>query len=167
MQPSSTPDPLVLAALAQYGATMLQVQTFELSLAALVLAAELRPDRHGKSLEREVSKMFSSTWHLAQNASASEMKNRLKGKISDELTTEISALIGWRNFLAHRYLRMRFFRGGPKELSASGEVVAELLRLGQAFADGSNRVGAESTRILGSREGDSSERAGLIRGALE
>ena len=77
-------------------------------------------------------------WKLVHKASAGRMRERLAGKVPQDLMTEIEVLVSCRNFLAHRYLRTRLAAAtGELSLRASPEDLVELMRLQRAFADGS------------------------------
>lgn len=108
-QPHAELNPLLLLVLAQYGGAMLTVQAWEAQLASLVAAAELPSGgKKASSLERAVKRSVNKSWHLLHNASAGELRNRLRANvdgelISDELLDEISNLIedlveGWPPF---------------------------------------------------------------------
>lgn len=152
---SATPgftDPFIAATLTQYGAAMLVVQSWEVSLAALVGAASLKPPQ-GKpaQLERAIRKAVKKAWKLLQNSTASELRNQLTVLIDDEtitdrLVAEISTLNEWRNFLAHRYLRSRLFDGST--LASTPAHVVELFKIGQAFGANSERIGAATQAKL-------------------
>jgi hypothetical protein len=157
MEGVKPPMPLAMQwVLAQYGATMLAVQGFELLLAGLVQVAEFDPARldrpgpplPGKRLERTVRKSLKNTWHLVQVASASEMRRRLEGKVADELMTEITVLTKWRDFLAHRYLRTRLVGSSESAPVVDPGLAIELFELGKAFGECSERIREETASIM-------------------
>lgn len=147
-------SPFLPWVLAQYGATMACVQAWEAQLAVLAGAASLKPSSGRKvNLERDLRKATRQSWHLLQKASASELRNLLRDKaesdvITDELLTEISDLIRWRDFLAHRYLRSRVMQDGG--MRPTPQQAVELFKLGQSFSESSTRVGNATATILGS-----------------
>ena len=108
-----------------YGATMQQVQSFELVLASLVVAVGLMPPSNPPA---DADEFLNEMWKLVHKASAGRMRERLAGKIPEDLMTEIEALVSWRNFLAHRYLRTRLAAAtGELSLRASPEDLVELI----------------------------------------
>lgn len=146
--------PLFAWIMSQYGAAMLQVQTFEATLANFVGVIEADAkvrDPAGQqpaSLERALRPVIKRSWHLLQRASASEMRRRVEGKIDEQLLTDISTMIGWRDFLAHRYLRVRLFPSGGSDPQPTPQIAAELLEIGQAFGELTKRVGAAATAVI-------------------
>jgi hypothetical protein len=108
-----------LAVLRAYGMTMLRVQLFERNLAALVAALErgkLGRSRDFKSAERfaaHLDKLTSKMVDLFQRASAKRLLNMLPADFDPALGAEISALIPWRDRLAHRYLFEKLVEGPP------------------------------------------------------
>jgi hypothetical protein len=144
--------------MSQYGAAMLQVQMFEMTLATLVAVAE-----HGP--RQDLRRSIKRTWHLFSKASASEMKRRLKGKVEAELFAEIVELIGWRDYLTHRYLRQRLFDpAAPSVMREDATLLVELLQLGEAFAEISNRVNEVTFGIVDASS--ASEAPEAVRAAL-
>lgn len=114
------PDPTDIdaAVLGAYGATMLTVQTFERSLAVLVLAQETQPwkNRTFKTDEQckaYVGKQISRAIDVFQRSSAKALRNRLPDSFDLKLKDQITALIVWRDRLAHRYLVEHARLGGP------------------------------------------------------
>jgi len=157
---------------AQYGGAMLQVQAFEANLASLLLVAERSPTPEPTTSYRPAVKLLKRAKHLLDHGSASEMRNALKGKIAEDLLIEISELVEWRNFLAHRYLRARLFERSATELNTDFGMVVELLELGKAFGACSQRVNAEKTRLmatwnLDAPSGEAMQQAAIVRAALE
>jgi hypothetical protein len=101
------PDLTEMPELYLYGATMLEVQVWELALATLRFAVEVDPSRKPKKLERELARSIKRSWHFYRKATATENLKSLQGSEyeDDELLTELEALIPIRTRLAHRYLR--------------------------------------------------------------
>lgn len=101
MQPKLPPrvqvTPVVMAeyaVMASYGRTMLAVQAFEQVLAAAAMVAQLRAsidalppgtNLSGKSLERRLRKYAARATHLFHHASASALRNELRGKLDERL----------------------------------------------------------------------------------
>ena len=133
-RPSSVRRDLdMLAVLAQYGRTMLAVQQFEVSLALL---AHLTSDDLGKMrkvTKRSMLVVIRRQIHLFQRASASELRNELKGRIEADLIDKISRAIKYRDVLAHRYLRERV-RSDDERLFKNG-THDELIRLAVMFSE--------------------------------
>jgi hypothetical protein len=149
--PGQTPaaTPQLVAAMGMYAATMLTVQSFELSLAGLVVAAEIGSTTPEQAWSAEIARLFASTWRLVHQSSAGSMENRLRGKVPPPLLVEIKALISWRNFLAHRYLRTRLYTAGPTiTVSAKPDDLIELIALSNAFTAGNVKVTAATQEIL-------------------
>jgi hypothetical protein len=141
-------EPPILAVLGQYGLAMFQVQAFEGSLAALVSVAEANPTKR-ETLDRALQRSLKTTTHLFQRASAAELHRRLVGKLDDDLLADVRALIDWRDFLAHRYLRTRLL-GAQYELrvDAAANLITELTELGTAFHKTMARVLEASNAIV-------------------
>jgi hypothetical protein len=134
---SIDPDSLMAATVGFYGGAMMQVQMFELVLAGLVLAVELTPPSEPPP---DPEAFLKKAWDLVHKASADRMRRRLKGNVPDDLLREIVALVSWRNFLAHRYLRTRLTAPDGASMRATGPDAAELMKLTWAFRDGTQRV---------------------------
>jgi len=64
------PDVTNMPELYLYGATMLQVQVWELALATLRFAVGVDPARAPKKLEREVARSIKQGWHFYRKATA-------------------------------------------------------------------------------------------------
>jgi hypothetical protein len=89
-----------------YGATMMAVQTFERSLATLVLVLGVKK-RSPKTPERAARKFVQAikrSLHIYQRASAAELRDKLPDDFDAELMADIELLIDLRDRLAHRYL---------------------------------------------------------------
>ncbi len=137
---------LMTAVMGFYGTTMQQVQSFELVLAGFVVAVGLTPP---STPPADPEAFLNEMWKLVHKASAGRMRERLAGKIPEDLVTEIEALVSWRNFFAHRYLRTRLVAAtGELSLRASPEDLVELMRLQRAFADGSRRLHEGTAAVL-------------------
>lgn len=146
------------AVMAQYGNTMLAVQSFEQALAGLVVvvehAAEARAARDSpgaprshKSFERRLRRSAKRIAHLFHAASANELRKALDGKVDDELLEEITPLLEWRNFLAHSYLIARLAPGGSK-LNPQQAHLDELAELATAFGAAARRINVAVQAIM-------------------
>jgi len=143
---SKPPDPTTLdaAVLVTYGATMLAVQAFERSLAALVLVLEARPwktrtfksDEHFRSYLR---KAIPRAIDVFQRASAKALRNKLPADFDPELKEEIERLIMWRDRLAHRYLVENARPGSPH---FQPELFVELWQICKPFQEMSVKLNA-------------------------
>jgi hypothetical protein len=137
-----------------YGATMLEVQSLELAIAILVLVVETEPGKKSNaSLERQLKKILKRSQEAFQRNPVSVLRNKLKGKIADELYVAIDEFIPQRNHLAHSFLRERlasaeegggFKRGSALALTErcrdfrrlNREVIAERERVLATFPQG-------------------------------
>jgi hypothetical protein len=141
---SIEPQAELAAVMAQYGAAMLEVQAFEAALAALVGVLDIKPGtgdepaRSPRAVERSLRRVIKHNWHLFNTASASEATRNLEGRIETGLLDDISALLGWRDFLAHRYFRTRL--GTTLEGVDVTGLVLELYELGRAFGEVRARI---------------------------
>jgi hypothetical protein len=101
------PDVTNMPELYLYGATMLQVQVWELALATLRFAIGVDPARAPKKLEGEVARSIKQSWHFYRKATATEnFKSLQDAEYQDkDLLAEVETLIPIRTRLAHRYLR--------------------------------------------------------------
>jgi hypothetical protein len=120
----------------EYGATMAAVQFFETTLATLVIAIEADPETPSARWSDE--QRARNIWHLLQRATASEMKQRLRGRFEPRFLEQIAALITWRDFLAHRYLRVRLFPESLTKPVADPSLIAELRDIRSAFREATN-----------------------------
>jgi hypothetical protein len=88
-----------------YGAVMGQVQSFEVVLAALALALEADPTKTSNaSLRRQIRKAIKTARHAFQSGSAAASRDRLKGRIDEDLYEVVDSLVSDRNRLAHSFL---------------------------------------------------------------
>jgi hypothetical protein len=142
-QPASDLGPTE-ALFAKYGQTMHAVQVYEISLATLTFVVLLAKSSKLRSSGEDG--MVKKIRHLSQRATANEMRGELVGAIDEQLLDEIVTLIGWRNFLAHRYLRTRFY-DARLQVHATDEQIDELERLRVAFAEGVHPVAAAREQI--------------------
>ncbi|HEV2974522.1 MAG TPA: hypothetical protein VGX69_05940 [Solirubrobacteraceae bacterium] len=131
-------------ALTMYGATMLSVQAFERSLAALTLALgakpwKTKPFKSPEHMHRYLGRLFSRIAHAFQKASAAELRKMLPAGLDPDLVAEIDGLIKWRGRLAHRYLIEKMVLGAGG-LSFKPGVPVELLRVSQQFAATGKKV---------------------------
>jgi hypothetical protein len=73
-------------------------------------------------------------------------------ELREPLTSNIKNLIKWRDFLAHRYLRVRLVKprqsAAPAVIDADAETIVELHELAQAFAETATRIHEEVARLL-------------------
>lgn len=84
--------------------------------------------------------------HVFQRASASELRNEIRGHIEDEkLMEQISTAVKWRDLLAHRYLIQRIRRGGDRMFRKG--TLSELIRLTNDF----NQVDAALAEVWKAR----------------
>jgi hypothetical protein len=99
--------------LAIYGALMQQVQTFEVLLATLALLVESDPKQASNAgLERQLKKAIVKGVHAFQNGSPAASRDRLQGKIPEDLFGELADLVPPRNRLAHSFLVQQTVDGG-------------------------------------------------------
>ncbi len=103
----AVPDVTKMPELYLYGATMLEIQVWELALATLRFAVEVDPSRIPKKLEREIARSIKQSWHLYRKATATEnLKSLQDAEYPDkDLLAEVETLVPIRTRLAHRYLR--------------------------------------------------------------
>lgn len=148
------PSPALMMALGLYGSAMLQVQMFEMALAVLVSVAEIGRSS-SSSWQRELREVIRTKWHRFNRASASELVRLLDDtpvQLGEPLASNIKNLIKWRDFLAHRYLRVRLVKSRssarPAVIDADADTVIELQELAQAFAETATRIHGEVARLL-------------------
>jgi hypothetical protein len=129
------------AVMASYGHAMLAVQAFERTLAVALMIAELTeavarrdPDKRlaPKAVDRRLRVIGKRILHTFNTASASELRNCLRGRLDQGLIDEIDPLIEWRDFLAHRYLIARVGQFGSA-LKPHQDHIHELADLAEAF----------------------------------
>lgn len=125
-----------------YGATMLQLQGFEVVLASVAEVIRHEP-KAGRPMTPErmgaiLTKSMRRRWHVYRKASASEhLRGDGSGRrdISDELpeglADRINDLIHVRNDLAHRFLRQRVLRGADGEPRFKPGTLLRLLEIGR------------------------------------
>ena len=103
--PDVDPDRSAYDLFAIYGALMQQVQTYELLLATLALIVEADPQRvSNASLERQLRNAIRKGVHAFQRGSPSHSRDRIEGRVSEKLFSEVSELVDERNRLAHAFL---------------------------------------------------------------
>ena len=103
--PDVDPDRSAYDLFAIYGALMQQVQTYELLLATLALIVEADPRRiSNASLERQLRNAIRRGVHAFQRGSPSQSRDRIEGRVSEELFSEVAGLVEERNRLAHAFL---------------------------------------------------------------
>jgi hypothetical protein len=133
-QPAFRPDATGVFYL--YGAVMLGVQTFERSLATLVLVLgrnrRTRELKTPQAVARALQKALDRAVNAYQKASASALRNDLPEDFDAELLKEIEGMIRWRDTLAHRYLVEKLLLdGGPNQFQP--DTAEELMKLGTGF----------------------------------
>lgn len=133
------------ALFAKYGQTMHAVQVWELNLATLTFAVMLANSARLRNSDED--EMVKKIRHLSQRVTANEMRRLLEGTVDEQLLDEIASLVGWRNFLAHRYLRTRFY-DASLQVRATDAQIDELERLRVAFAEGIGPVAAAREQIV-------------------
>ncbi len=141
----TTHDTVVAGVSAAYGATMLQVQTFEFSLAVLVGLTEVSGQAQtaeGRGLEDQLQEAIDQATRITQKITAGQAQRLLANRIDDDLLALIKPLVDWRNFLAHRYLRVRMAAGGS-QLEATPQMFVELMGLALHFRDATKRITAQ------------------------
>lgn len=128
---------------------MAVVQAWEANLAVLVGVLRLKPSS-GRPvvLEDDVRRSLRRSWSLLNHTTASKLKMDLEEMIDGEIvTTEfvegVTALVKWRDLLAHRYLRTRVV--GQTGYISNPAIVVELFQIGQAFSAWSRGI-TEMTR---------------------
>lgn len=122
---------------------MQSVQIWELTLASFRMTL----DGHGgvKSLERLVGRFIKKGWHAYQKASASEHAKEIKARFHDpEALADVDALVGVRDFLAHRFLRVRCGQGGFEN-----DATLELLHYAVRFMQSQKRLATAQSGIGG------------------
>jgi hypothetical protein len=106
----------VMMSLTNFALAMQGAQFLEYKLAILCTWVELdvQPRQTPpKNLERAMRPTVRRITHAFQKASASELRNRLRGKIDEGLIEDVSEMIKWRDRLAHRYLREQYVLPPP------------------------------------------------------
>ena len=138
-----------MSSLGTYALAMQAAQFLEMKLAILCVWAESDfTPRQVKNVEKAFRRTVRSHEHLFQRASASELRNRLDGVLPEELAEELTELIGWRDRLAHRYLREQYALDPP----IFGERMQhEMQAVSQRFQALGDKVDAETRRIAAER----------------
>lgn len=95
------------------------------------------------------------------------MRRRLEGKIPDDLLSDVAALVSWRDFLAHRYLRVRLFAESATEARPTFAMPAELFELGRAFTEVTQRVTEQTFAVLDSWPARARDTPDEVRAAFE
>jgi hypothetical protein len=146
-KPEIDPDAGIYDVMSIYGALMLQVQTFEVGLAALALMVEIDPDRVSQaSPERQLRKAIKKALHAFQAGSPSASRDRLKGRIPELLYDHISQLIPHRNRLAHRFLIEQIFNPDGGQRFRQGTAL-QIVRYAQSFETINREIDGEVKRI--------------------
>lgn len=141
--------------LAQYGLTMGVVQAWEFQLSALAGSVRMKLPQDQPSSQRAAARALEKgivhMAHLTTKASASELRNLLRNQpgsdlIPEPIFDEVDALIGWRDFLAHRYVRTRLYlsSGGPDHLALR----QELLDLARAFSNSMGKLSEVTKQVI-------------------
>ena len=100
-QSAVDPDASAYDIFAIYGALMQQVQSFENSLTSLALLVETDPAKvSNASVERQLKAAIKTGVQVFQNGSPAASRDRIEGKVPDDLYREIVALVPYRNRLA-------------------------------------------------------------------
>jgi hypothetical protein len=134
------PDADVYHLNAIYGAVMGQVQSFEVVLAALALALEADPAKvSNASLRRQIRKTIKTARHAFQSGSAAASRDRLKGRIDEDLYKAIDALVSDRNRLAHRFLVEQLIDVQGITRFKPGTAL-QLVEYAKRFSDGTRRI---------------------------
>jgi hypothetical protein len=144
----------LLMDLALYGLTMQDVQAFEAVLATVYVAGSVEELGSGEATEQELEKLARDTAKTFQKATAGAVAKKLKGRIDEELLREISVLIGWRNYVAHRYLRNHW--------PFSSENRQQLKRLAQRFKLATEQLESAVAPLLRGNGRRSGQRPGAI-----
>jgi hypothetical protein len=148
--------------MAIYGALMLEVQVFEMNVAVLSLVAESDPERRSNaSLRRQLDAAYRKSRHTFRRGSLSASRDRLKGRINEDLLAEIDELLAHRNRLAHRFLIERMVVEGEPRFQ--GGTALEILEYARHFKAIGRRVQKETER----RTRDSPDAPGDIERLLE
>jgi hypothetical protein len=134
--------------MAIYGALMLEVQLFEMNVAVLSLVAESDPERRSNaSLRRQLDAAHRKSRHTFRRGSLSASRDRLKGKIDDDLLAEVDELLAYRNRLAHRFLIERMVAEGDPRFK--GGTALEILEYARHFKATGRKVQKETERRTG------------------
>jgi hypothetical protein len=136
------PEDMTAAVIGFYGSVMLQVQAFEFGLAFLVALVERTASTEPKPVEfdKQMRALVEKWQEITQRLTAGQARNRLRGKVSDELIEYVKPLIDWRNFLAHRYLRIRMGQDGK----GTPAMAVELINLGLQYRAAVQRLNDEN-----------------------
>jgi hypothetical protein len=149
--------------MAIYGTLMMEVQTLELSVAALSLIVAVEPGHSSKaSLRRQIGAVYKKGRHAFHRGSLSASRDRLRGKIDDRLFAEIEDLLPHRNRLAHRFLveRMTESRGASR---FKPDTALEILEYARRFKATGDRVEEE----IGRRARDLPDEADEVTSVLD
>jgi hypothetical protein len=130
----------LLMDLALYGLTMQDVQAFEAVLATVCFAGALSELPSGDASEQAVEKLARDTAKAFQKATAGAVGKKLKGTVDEELLREVSVLVGWRNYVSHRYLRNHW--------PFTAENRQQLKRLAQRFKYATEQLEAATAPLL-------------------
>jgi hypothetical protein len=140
------PDGSSYDVMAIYGTLMLEVQALELSVATLSLIVNLDPGRpSGASIRRQIDAAYKRSRHAFHRGSLSASRDRLRGKIDDELFAEIEDLLPHRNRLAHRFLVERMIEAYGSTRFKPGTAL-EILEYARRFKSTGKKVQGEIRR---------------------
>ncbi|HEY5943628.1 MAG TPA: hypothetical protein VIT89_12315 [Solirubrobacterales bacterium] len=156
------PDGSTYDVMAIYGALMLEVQVFEMNVAVLSLVAESDPERQSNaSLRRQLDAAYRKSRHTFRRGSLSASRDRLKGRINEDLLAEVDEFLAHRNRLAHRFLIERMVVEGEPRFK--GGTALEILEYARHFKATGRRIQKETER----RTRDSPDAPGDIETLLE
>jgi hypothetical protein len=137
-QPAQTQPILQQRTFTMYGAAMLNVQLWELTLGGLVLTVS--PPSNSRNIDRALRNRLKQIQHQLNRATPQEMRGTLTGKVDAGLLDEIGDLLPVRNQLAHRYLRERVFDAATGRLHVPPEVPFELREIAEQFGASTQRL---------------------------
>jgi hypothetical protein len=149
--PDSPVKPDATSVFYLYGTVMLAVQTFERTLATLVLilgrSRRTRELNTPEAVARALEKGLKRGVHAYQRASPSALRKELPDDFDVELMREIEGMIGWRDRLAHRYLIEKLLLGG-EPMQFQPDTADELMRLGTGFMTLNTKLQAQLSTAL-------------------
>jgi hypothetical protein len=161
-QEALDPDASSYDIFAIYGALMQGVQIFEGTLASLALLVETDPEKvSNASLKRQLKAAIKEGVHAFQKGSPAASRNRLEGKIPDELYREIDALVPHRNRLAHSFLIQQLVDTAEGPRFRPGTAL-QIIEYAQRFGAVNRRLGEEMKQLAAGPPGAPAEIAPLI-----
>ena len=138
---------LGMYALAMQGAQFLE---YKLAILCVWVQSDFTPRQAPKNLEKALRPIIRRVEHAFQNASGSELRNRLRGEITTELLEEINRLLLVRNGLAHRYLRDQYVLPPPV---FGQRMFDEMQSLISEFDAVNTRIDGEIERVIRAKGG--------------